>query len=99
MTVDATPPARILLDPTSELSPTVRPRRNPPDTLEGRTVALHGIGKVRSDEFLDHLRQEFDDRGITTLRTDKPTNARLAPSSVLQQIAEQADVVVQALAD
>ncbi len=91
--------AYTLLNPTSESIPTVRPRRAPPDDLNGKTVALHGIGKPRSDEFLDYLKEHLEARGITTMRTDKPTNARLAPASVLQRVAEEADVIVQALAD
>jgi len=77
----------------------MRPRRAPPSSLEGRVVALQGIGKQRSDEFLDHVRMRLEALGIATIRTDKPTNARRAPTELLQRIATEADVVVQALAD
>ncbi|MDE2878526.1 MAG: hypothetical protein OXO55_06385 [Gemmatimonadota bacterium] len=89
----------VLHDPTSELAPAMRPRRAPPPSLEGRVVALQGIGKLRSDEFLDHVKTRLDALGIATIRTDKPTNARRAPTELLQRIAAEADVVVQALAD
>lgn len=92
-------PATVLHDPTSERAPEMRPRRAPPASLEGRVVALQGIGKLRSDEFLDHVKTRLDARGIRTIRTDKPTNARRAPTELLQRIATEADVVVQALAD
>ncbi|MYA32870.1 MAG: hypothetical protein F4164_12995 [Gemmatimonadales bacterium] len=92
-------PAAILHDPTSELAPEMRPRRAAPPSLEGRVVALQGIGKQRSDEFLDHVKTRLEARGIATIRTDKPTNARRAPTGLLQRIATEADVVVQALAD
>ncbi len=92
-------PAIILHDPTSELASEMRPRLVPPNSLEGRVVALQGIGKLRSDEFLDHLKTRLDARGIETIRTDKPTNARRAPVELLQRIATEANVVVQALAD
>ena len=92
-------PAAVLHDPTSELAPEMRPRRTPPPSLEGRVVALQGIGKLRSDEFLDHVKTRLDALGIETIRTDKPTNARRAPVELLQRIATEADVVVQALAD
>ncbi|MCY3701005.1 MAG: hypothetical protein OXH46_15405 [Gemmatimonadetes bacterium] len=92
-------PATVLHDPTSELAPEMRPRRAPPPSLEGRVVALQGIGKLRSDEFLDHVKTRLEARGIATIRTDKPTNARRAPTALLQRIATEADVVVQALAD
>ncbi|MXW56703.1 MAG: hypothetical protein F4X22_13210 [Gemmatimonadales bacterium] len=89
----------VLHDPTSELAPEMRPRRTPPPSLEGRVVALQGIGKLRSDEFLDHVKTRLDALGIQTIRTDKPTNARRAPTELLQRIATEADVVVQGLAD
>lgn len=91
--------ATVLHDPTSELAPEMRPRRAPPPSLEGRVVALQGIGKLRSDEFLDHVKARLDALGVATIRTDKPTNARRAPTELLQRIAAEADVVVQALAD
>lgn len=91
--------ATVLHDPTSELAPEMRPRRTPPPSLEGRVVALQGIGKLRSDEFLDQVKIRLEARGIETIRTDKPTNARRAPTELLQRIATEADVVVQALAD
>ena len=92
-------PATLLHDPTSELAPEMRPRRPPPPSLEGRVVALQGIGKLRSDEFLDHVKTRLEALGIATIRTDKPTNARRAPTGLLRRIAAEADVVVQALAD
>ena len=97
----ASPALRTTLQhaPTSELAPEMRPRRAPPPSLEGRVVALQGIGKLRSDEFLDHVKTRLEARGIETIRTDKPTNARRAPPELLQRIATEADVVVQALAD
>ena len=89
----------VLHDPTSELSPTVRTRLAPPTTLEGKTVALLDIGKIRSDEFLDHVQTRLVSRGLDVLRTAKPTNAKAAPVEVIQQIVAGADVVVEALAD
>ncbi len=97
--VPPVPPATVLHDPTSELAPEMRPRLAPPPSLEGRVVALQGIGKLRSDEFLDHVKTRLDALGIETIRTDKPTNARRAPVELLQRIAAEAHVVVQALAD
>lgn len=89
----------ILHDPTSERSPTRRPRRTPPTTLDGRTVALLDLGKIRSDEFLDHVEQAMTLRGVSVFRTAKPTNAKMAPPHVLDEIVARADVVVEALAD
>lgn len=88
-----------LHDPTAELSPTRRPRRAPPESLDGKTVALFDIGKTRSDEFLDSLEKLLAARGITTARYAKPTNAKIAPTETLQAVATEADLVVSALAD
>lgn len=88
-----------LHDPTAETAPTTRPRRTPPPSLHGRTVALFDIGKARADEFLDHLEERLRARGVTTARFAKPTNAKPATPAILRDIAAGADAVVEALAD
>ena len=88
-----------LHDPTAETTPATRPRRPPPATLRGRTVALLDIGKHRSGEFLDHLEAGLRARGVTTARFAKPTNAKPAAATLLDDIAAGADVVAEALAD
>ena len=92
-------PTTTLHDPTSESSPVMRPRRTPPPSLDGRTVALFDIGKSRADEFLDHLEARLRARGIDTARFAKPTNAKPATPRIVADIAQGADVVVEALAD
>ena len=82
----------VLHDPTSELAPQQRPRVAPPPSLEGKTVALLDLGKIRSDEFLDHVETRLLARGLEVLRTAKPTNAKPAPASVIETIVAQADV-------
>lgn len=86
-------------DPTAEAAPVMRERRPPPESLDGKTVALLDIGKTRSDEFLDSIEALFTARGIKVKRYAKPTNAKPAPIPVVQAIATEADVVVEALAD
>ena len=88
-----------LHDPTSEAAPANRPRRRPPASLDGRTVALFDIGKSRAAEFLDRLEARLRARGVTTARFAKPTNAKPATAALLGDIAAGADVVVEALAD
>ncbi len=88
-----------LHDPTAELSPIRRPRRAPPESLDGKVVALFDIGKPRSDEFLDSLEKLLSERGVRTARYAKPTNVRTAPVDTLQAIATEADLVVAALSD
>ena len=88
-----------LHDPTSETAPANRPRRRPPPSLDGRTVALFDIGKSRAGEFLDYLEARLQARGIATARFAKPTNAKPATTARLGEIAAGADIVVEALAD
>jgi hypothetical protein len=89
----------LLHDPTSEMAPTMRPRLAPPVSLEGKTVALFDLGKIRSDEFLDALEVRFVERGIEVVRAGKPTNAKPASPDIIQEVARRAHVVVEAVAD
>lgn len=96
MTAIYTPALR---DPTSELAATRRPRLAPPDTLDGKTIALLDIGKMRGDEFIDRLDQLLGGRGLATRRYRKPTNARVAPPEIIQDIVTGTDVAIIALSD
>ena len=89
----------ILRDPTAETASEMRARRAPLASLEGATVALMDIGKMRGDEFIDRLEVLFRERGIATRRYKKPTNTRTAPLELLQKIADECQVVVIALSD
>lgn len=86
-------------DPTAETAPARRERRAPPETLDGLTIGLLDIGKARSDEFLDTVDALFRERGLSVKRYAKPTNTKTAPTDVLQGIATECDVVVEALSD
>jgi len=88
-----------LRDPTAEAAATRRARRAPPKDLDGSTVALLDIGKMRGNEFIDRLEARFAERGIATRRYRKPTNTRVAPVELLQQVAAEAQVAVIALSD
>ncbi len=90
---------RILLDPTSEQSPLQRARLARPATLAGLTVGLLDISKARGDIFLDRLEEHMQQRGIITRRYRKPTYARVAPVSLKQTIANECDLLIEALAD
>ena len=89
----------VLLDPTSELAPSQRPRVRPPASLEGLTIGLLDIRKSKGDIFLDQLSQRFTQRGLTVRHYGKLTSAKPAAPEVGQSIAEDCDVVVEALAD
>jgi len=86
-------------DPTAETSGTRRARLAPPPSLDGKTVALLDIGKMRGDEFIDQIERRFAERGIATRRYRKPTNTRVAPTELLQRIATETQVAVVALSD
>jgi len=88
-----------LRDPTAESSATRRARRAPPQGLDGITVALLDIGKTRGNEFIDRLEARLAGRGIATRRYRKPTNTRVAPVELLQQVAAETQVAVIALSD
>ena len=86
-------------DPTAEAASAERERLKPPPSLDGLTIGLLDIGKERSDEFLDSVDKLLTARGLKVRRYAKPTNARPAPVEVVQSIAQECDVVVEALAD
>jgi hypothetical protein len=90
---------RILLDPTAELEPVQREPRPRPASLAGLTVGLLDISKARGNIFLDRLEERLQAQGIMTRRYKKPTFARIAPTSLKQQIVTECDVVIEALAD
>ena len=80
----------------------IRPARAalaPPPSLEGVTLGLLDIGKARGNTFLDQLESHFTGRGLAVKRYAKPTNTRTAPVDLAQTIAEEVDVVVDALSD
>ena len=89
----------VLLDPTSELSPTERPRRTRPASLDGLRVGLLDISKRRGDIFLDRLEELLGKRGLEVRRYRKPRFSILAPSELKQQIRKECDLVIEALAD
>lgn len=88
-----------LRDPTAESSPVRRPRLSPPSSLDGKTVALMDIGKSRGVEFIDRLEGHFKKAGVATKRYAKPTNTKVAPTALMQQIAAEAQLAVIALSD
>jgi hypothetical protein len=89
----------VLLDPTSERSPTSRERLPRPDRLEGLTVGLLDISKPRGDVFLDRIDQRLTERGITVKRYMKPTVAKTAPIPLRLQMGGEVNVVIEGLAD
>jgi hypothetical protein len=90
---------RVVLDPTSERSPAIRPRVPRLPSLDGKTVALLDISKPRGNVFLDHIEDRLRGLGATVVRFAKPTFTKPAPVDLRHEIATRAAAVIEALAD
>ena len=91
--------ARVLLDPTGEVSTAERPLVARPERLDGLTVGLLDISKPRGNVFLDRLSELLTQRGARVERFSKPTFTRPAPVDLRYEITTKCDVVIEALAD
>jgi hypothetical protein len=89
----------VLLDPTSEQSLTIRPRLPRPEKLDGLTIGILDIAKARGDVFLKRLGERLGERGIAFKHYAKPTNVRVAPLPLRQQIATEVNLVIEGLSD
>ena len=89
----------VLLDPTSERTPSQRQRLDRPDKLDGLTVGLLDISKPRGEVFLDQLEKRLRARDIEVLRFAKPTFTKPAPLDLRHEISTKCDLVIEALAD
>jgi hypothetical protein len=92
-------PGLAMRDPTAETTSALRERAKPLNGLDGKTVALMDIGKMRGDEFIDQLEMLCAADGIAVRRFRKPTNTRVAPREMIEDIAASCDAVVIALSD
>ena len=90
---------RTVLDPTGERQPAERGLLPRPAGLRGRSVGLLDISKARGDVVLDRLAELLAADGAVVRRYRKPTFARTAPVDLRHEIAEQCEVVIEALAD
>jgi hypothetical protein len=90
---------RTVLDPTGEQRPAARELLPRPSSLRGRRVALLDISKPRGDVVLDRLDELLTADGVVVRRYRKPTFTRTAPVDLRHEIAEQCEVVIEALAD
>ena len=82
-----------------ETTPARRERLTPPNSLEGLTIGVLDIGKVRGDVFCDEIARLLGEKGLIVKQYAKPTNTRTAPVDLAQTIATECDVVVEALSD
>jgi hypothetical protein len=90
---------RTVLDPTGEQQPSARELLPRPASLRGRTVGLLDISKPRGNVVLDRLEELLAADGAVVRRYRKPTFTRTAPVDLRHEIAEQCEVVIEALAD
>ncbi len=88
-----------LLDPSSELKPTHRPRSPRLESLDGAVIGLLDISKPRGDVFLDRVSEHLAKRGARIERYRKPTFTKNAPQDLRAKISETCDAVIEALAD
>jgi len=89
-----------ILDPTDERVPVARQISRRSGRIAGN-VALLDISKPRGNVLLDRLEAALKDRlpGITVNRYAKPTFTKPAPEALRQQIRNENDFVIEALAD
>ena len=89
-----------ILDPTDERVPVRRQLAPRPEELSG-TVAFLDIRKPRGDKLIDRLVQRLESEAprVTVKRYAKPTFNKPATTELLQEIKEDSDFVIEALAD
>ena len=95
MSTDEFAPERALYDPTAEDAPAERPRRRPPASLDGRTVAhvAHLAGATQGVAcglmFGTNVAVRTCERILRTLAAVASVAAVLAPVALLQSHAHQ----------
>lgn len=89
-----------ILDPTDERTPVARSISPRKKSLQKR-VAMLDIAKPRGNVLLDRLEELLKERfsEITVSRYSKPTFTKPAPISLRNEIRDNNDVVLEALAD
>ncbi|MCA1553136.1 MAG: hypothetical protein LC737_02030 [Chloroflexi bacterium] len=89
-----------ILDPTDERVPIRRALAPRPQTLSG-TVALLDISKPRGNVLMDQLAARLSEMlpSVRFARYSKPTYTKPAPDDLRRKILEEANFVIEALAD
>jgi 3-deoxy-D-manno-octulosonic acid (KDO) 8-phosphate synthase len=91
-----------LVNPMNEAATTPRPAAPRLATLAGKTIGLLDISKPGGSIFLDRLEHLLvtQHHAGKVVRIKKPTFAKPAPQSVMDQIREEGcQAVIEALAD
>ena len=87
------------VSPFDERVRAVEPLAPRPASIGGRRVVLLDIRKNRGAEFLDRIETLLQAAGAATARTTKEIFSKPAALALIGDIAGQADLVVEALAD
>lgn len=93
------PDLNYLRDPTSEAATTIRPTRPLPGNCKGKTIALLDISKERSSEFLDRMALKLLEAGYPVKRYRKGSHSKTAAPEIIETIVQEADLVIESLAD
>lgn len=90
----------VILDPTDERAPIMRPRAVRAASLDG-PIGIIDISKARGDVFCDELERLITERrpGVEIIRFRKPTFTKPAPRDLREEVARRCKAVIQALAD
>lgn len=90
-----------LYDPTAAPTTRAQSLAERVSDLHGKVIGMLDISKPKGNMFLDRLaeriRADFQPRNI--IRVMKPTFTRPAPEEVRKALAQQCDIVIEALAD
>jgi len=70
-----------------------------PASISGRRVVLLDIRKNRGAEFLDRMQTHLEAAGAPTARRAKEIFSKPARLTLIDEIADDADLVIEALAD
>ena len=89
-----------IMDPTDERVPIAREVSARPQEITG-SLALLDISKPRGNVLLDRLEELLHERlpDVAVNRYSKPTFTKPAPQTLRQQIKDNNDFVIEALAD
>jgi hypothetical protein len=87
------------VSPVDQRVRTPEPLAPRPASISGRRVVLLDIRKNRGAEFLDHLETLLQATGAATARSTKEIFSKPAALALIGEIADHADLVVEALAD
>jgi hypothetical protein len=87
------------ISPFDERARAVAPLAPRPASVSGRRAVLLDIRKNRGAEFLDRIETLLGEAGVATARTEKEIFSKPAALALIDEIAGQADLVVEALAD